>query len=500
MLFSQAINGVELLARSGADVEVTRAVLDSRRADGGTIFIAMRGGAADGNKFIAEAVARGASAVVTDSPDAFATVQVTNPQLVVGLCAHGRKALAGIAANLHGHPERKLKITGITGTNGKTTTTFLLEAMLAAAGRQTALLGTIENHLRGRVLPALHTTPEPDDLFEFLAECAADGVTEVVMEVSSHALDQRRIWGLPYDVAVFTNLTQDHLDYHGTMEAYWAAKRSLFTDDGTGAGAPRVAVVNIGDAYGRELADELANQTVTEVVTYGSSAGDCFARNVDLSATGSRFTLVTPHGEMEIATNLAGRVNVLNILAAAAAAQARGLQLEDIASGVAQLQSVPGRFQQVDVGQPFAVVVDYAHTEDALRNLARMARELVAANGGRVITLFGCGGDRDKTKRPLMAAAAAESSDLIVLTSDNPRSEDPREILRDVEAGFPAGCGYVAIEDREQAIAEAISRAREGDIVLLAGKGHEKTQTTRDGVRPFDDAEVARRALEALPA
>jgi UDP-N-acetylmuramoyl-L-alanyl-D-glutamate--2,6-diaminopimelate ligase len=219
-----------------------------------------------------------------------------------------------------------------------------------------------------------------------------------------------------------------------------------------------------------------------------------------LSATGSRFTLVTPNGETEIATNLAGRVNVLNILAAAAAAQARGLQLKDIATGVAQLQSVPGRFQQVDVGQPFAVVVDYAHTEDALRNLARMARELVAANGGRVITLFGCGGDRDKTKRPLMAAAAAESSDLIVLTSDNPRSEDPREILRDVEAGFPAGCKTATIEDRAEAIAEAISRARQGDIVLLAGKGHEKSQTTRDGVRPFDDAEVARRALEALPA
>jgi UDP-N-acetylmuramoyl-L-alanyl-D-glutamate--2,6-diaminopimelate ligase len=280
------------------------------------------------------------------------------------------------------------------------------------------------------------------------------------------------------------------------MEAYFAAKKRLFVAGGTGGSAPRVSIVNLDDAAGPALAEELRG-SATEVVPYGWSSGDVHARDVELSATGSRFTICSPAGEVEIETSLAGRVNVWNILAAAAAAHARGISLQDIAAGVKALGSVPGRFQQVQCGQPFAVVVDYAHTDDALRNLTRMAREL--AGSRRVITLFGCGGDRDRSKRPLMARAAALSSDLVVLTSDNPRSEDPAAILRDAEAGFAgSSVAYRVIEDRAEAIAFAIAEANAGDIVLLAGKGHEKTQTTRDGVHPFDDVLVAHAALESL--
>jgi UDP-N-acetylmuramoyl-L-alanyl-D-glutamate--2,6-diaminopimelate ligase len=500
MLFSEAIRGVELTAQVGPDVDVVRVDYDSRRVGPGWIFLAMRGGSVDGNRFISSAVERGASAVVTDDADVFGSLQVTNPKLTLGLCGHGRKALAGIAANLLQHPERRLKICGVTGTNGKTTTAFLLEAMLEAAGRKTALVGTIAYHLNGKVLAAPHTTPESSDLLALFAEAADGGATEAVMEVSSHALAQGRVWGIAYDVAIFTNLTRDHLDFHGTMEDYFAAKRQLFVAGGTGTVAPRVAVVNVDDAAGRRLHEAMADSS-TQVVTYGWDAGDFHAKDVALAATGSKFTMVTPAGEIVIETRLAGRVNVWNILGAAAAATARGVALVEIATGVRGLASVPGRFEQVDAGQPFAVVVDYAHTDDALRNLTRLARELVSPQHGRVITLFGCGGDRDKAKRPLMAKAAAENSDFVVLTSDNPRSEDPLAILRDAEAGF-AGTAtkYVVIEDRATAICEAIGHARPGDIVLLAGKGHEKTQTTRDGVHPFDDVAVARAVLQELAA
>jgi len=494
MLFSEAIRGAHVLAQSGPDIDVTRVVYDSRRAGPGAVFLAMQGESVDGNNFVPVALERGAAAVVTDDAAVFKSMTVTNPQLAVALCVHGRRTLAAIAANLLGHPERKLKISGVTGTNGKTTTAFLLEAMLEAAGRKTVLVGTIAYHLNGQELAAPHTTPESSDLLALFVQAAESGTTEAVMEVSSHALAQGRVWGLAYDVAIFTNLTRDHLDFHGTMEAYSAAKRELFIG-GTGAGNPRVAVLNIDDTTGRSLRNELLGGE-TDVVTYGWDAGNFHAEDVELTATGTRFCMVTPQGKVRIESRLAGRVNVWNILAAAAAATARGVALELIATGVRDLASVPGRFEQVDCGQPFAVVVDYAHTDDALRNLTRLARELVAPENGRVITLFGCGGDRDKTKRPLMAKAAAESSDLVVLTSDNPRSEDPLEILHDAEAGLAGtNAKYSVIEDRAAAIREAISHARPGDIVLLAGKGHEKTQTTRDGVHPFDDVAVARAIL-----
>ena len=496
MLFSEAIAGVELAEHAGPDVTVEHVTHDSRQAGPGAVFVAMRGESSDGNRFVENAVALGAVAVITDSLQTYKSLAVTNHALGLGLCGTGRHALAGIAANLYRHPERELKLAGVTGTNGKTTTTFLLESMLQAAGRKTLLLGTIENHLCGNAVAAQHTTPEPDALYGLLREAVQQGASEAVMEVSSHGLEQGRVWGVGYDVAVFTNLTRDHLDFHGSMEAYLAAKKRLFVAGGTGAGAPRVAVVNVDDAAGRNLAEEL-RRSVTEVVTYGWSAGDFHASDVELAASGTRFTLRTPDGTVEIRTSLAGRVNVWNILAAAGAARARSISLEEIAAGVNRLAAVPGRFQQVVCGQNFAVVVDYAHTDDALRNLTRMAREVAGA--ARVITLFGCGGDRDRAKRPLMARAASESSNVVILTSDNPRSEDPAAILRDAEAGLAGSLvPYRVIEDRAAAIAAAIAEARAGDVVLLAGKGHEKTQTTRDGVMPFDDVAVARAALERI--
>jgi UDP-N-acetylmuramoyl-L-alanyl-D-glutamate--2,6-diaminopimelate ligase len=325
----------------------------------------------------------------------------------------------------------------------------------------------------------------------------ADGASDAVMEVSSHALAQERVFGVPFDVAVFTNLTRDHLDYHKTMDEYFAAKRVLF--EGCGTDAPRVAVTNLDDEYGMKLAD-FSRKHSAVVLTYGWERGDFHAENVDITPRGTRFDMATPLGKIAIFSRLIGRVNIYNILAAAAATHARGCSAKDIAGGVDSLTHVPGRFQRVDCGQPFTVVVDYAHTDDALRNLTALAREFVSRAGtvGRVITVFGCGGDRDRAKRPLMGESAGRGSNLVVLTSDNPRSEDPRAIINDALVGLQkTGVKYSVEVDRRKAIALAIGEARPGDIVLLAGKGHEKVQVTREGSLPFDDVEVAREALRA---
>jgi len=458
----------------------------------------MRGGTTDGNRYIKKAVEQGAVAVVTDSDAAFADTVERLPDVAVAEIpvGAGRRALGAIASNFFGQPERRLKLSGLTGTNGKTTTAFLLDAMLNSANRKTVLVGTIENHVAGVVRPAPHTTPESRDLLELLRDGVDAGATEGVMEVSSHALAQGRVHGLPYDVAIFTNLTQDHLDYHGTMENYFAAKRALF--DGELGAAPRVAVINIDDRYGAELA-VIAREAGAEIFSYGLGAGEFRAQGAEMGASRMRFRLAAPAGEVEVQTRLTGRVNLYNLLAAAGAAYARGLSLEQIAEGAAALQCVPGRFQTVDAGQPFTVVVDYAHTDDALRNLTALAREFVGGKS-RVITLFGCGGDRDKAKRPKMGRAAGEGSDFVVLTSDNPRSEDPEAIMRDALPGLlETGTKFVAEPDRARAIRIAVEEARPGDIVLLAGKGHEKEQVLQNGTIPFDDAEVAADVIRAAP-
>ncbi|HZU09239.1 MAG TPA: UDP-N-acetylmuramoyl-L-alanyl-D-glutamate--2,6-diaminopimelate ligase [Pseudacidobacterium sp.] len=493
MKIHEALRGVEAVRCSGPEVEITGIEYDSRRIAPGALFVAMRGGMTDGNRYIASAIERGASAVVTDTAAAFDETVQKYPQIAVTEVAHGRRTLAVVSANFFGHPEKQLALSGVTGTNGKTTTAFLLDAMLNSAGRKTVLVGTIEYHVAGKVVESPHTTPESRDLLALLADGVKAGATEAVMEVSSHALEQGRVWSLPFDVAIFTNLTRDHLDYHGTMENYFAAKAMLF--DGRNGLPPRVAVVNVEDPYGAELAIK-ARETGAEVFSYGLGVGEFRAEDVSMSASGMGFTLMTPVGRGEIQTKLTGHVNVYNLLAASAAAYARGLSPEEIAMGAASLKCVPGRFQAVDVGQPFTVVVDYAHTDDALRNLIRLAREFVKLQGGRVITLFGCGGDRDRTKRPMMGRAAGEGSDFVVLTSDNPRSEDPEAIIRDALAGLKrTGVKFVTEADRAKAIRIAVEEAKPGDIVLLAGKGHEKTQTLRDRVIRFDDAEVAAKAI-----
>lgn len=472
---------------------VTGLDYDSRRVKPGYAFVAMKGDSTDGNRYIDQAILKGAVAVVTDSATERPRADVAWVQV-----PHGRRALARLSANFYRRPAERLAVTGITGTNGKTTTTFIVESIFKAAGRKSALVGTVEYHVAGQVLAAPHTTPEALELNQMFGRALGDGATETVMEVSSHALAQERVYGVPFDVAMFSNLTRDHLDFHGTFEEYFAAKKIMFS--GCGTSAPRVSVLNTDDEYGRELVKFSAKQG-SEVLTYGMEKGDIHARALEMSAAGNRFVLVTPSGEVEMFSPLIGRVNVYNVLAASAAGVARGISLGEVARGIAAMKRVPGRFESVVAGQPFSVVVDYAHTDDALRNLTKLAREFVLRDGaqGKVITVFGCGGDRDRTKRPMMGEAAGNGSDFVVVTSDNPRSEDPLAIMNDSLPGVQkSGVRYAMESDRRKAIALALSEAKAGDMVLIAGKGHEKTQTTREGVFAFDDFEVAREELARL--
>jgi UDP-N-acetylmuramoyl-L-alanyl-D-glutamate--2,6-diaminopimelate ligase len=493
MKFDEVLSGVDFVLRRGANPEISGVEYDSRRVRPGSVFVAMKGGTTDGNQYLKKAIAAGAAAIATDSGEAYDHLETSAVDVAAVEVVHGRPALAALSANFFGHPEEKLALTGVTGTNGKTTTAFMLDAMLNSTGRKTVLVGTIEYHVAGEVRSSPHTTPESRDLFELFAAGVDAGATEAVMEVSSHALKQGRVWGIGFDVAIFTNLTRDHLDYHRTMENYFAAKARLF--DGSQATAPRVAVINLEDPYGTRLA-ETAQAAGSEVFGYGIDHGVFHAESLHMAPHGMSFTMQTPSARIPIRSRLTGRVNVQNLLAAAAAALARGLTPEQIAEGAEVLACVPGRFQTVDRGQPFTVVVDYAHTDDALRNLTSLAREFVSSTGGRVITLFGCGGDRDRAKRPMMGLAAGEGSDFVVLTSDNPRSEDPSAILEDILPGLKqTGVKFKTEPDRAQAIRLAMQTAAAGDIVLLAGKGHEKVQILPTGVVPFDDAEVAADSL-----
>ena len=358
MRFEELLSRAEVVRRAGPNLEIRGVEYDSRRVAPGSLFLAMQGETTDGHRYIGKAVAQGAAAVVTDSAAAFADTARRYAEVGVAEvpAGGGRRAMAAIAANFFGRPETQIMLTGVTGTNGKTTTAFLLDAMLNSAGRKTVLVGTIENHVAGAVRAAPHTTPESRDLLALLREGVEAGATEAVMEVSSHALAQGRVYGLPYDVAIFTNLTQDHLDYHGTMENYFAAKRALF--DGELGAPPRVAVINIDDPCGATLV-RIAQQAGAQVDSYGLSAGELRAEDAQMGASGMSFRLVAPTGAVEVRTRLTGKVNLYNLLAASGAASARGLSLDQIAEGAAYLAYVPGRFQTVDAGQPFTVVVDF---------------------------------------------------------------------------------------------------------------------------------------------
>ncbi|MGD0156954.1 MAG: UDP-N-acetylmuramoyl-L-alanyl-D-glutamate--2,6-diaminopimelate ligase [Terracidiphilus sp.] len=483
-------------ASGSSSVPITGVEYDSRRVRPGAVFVAMKGGSTDGSRFVEQALAAGALGIVTDSAQTFDHLTVYQPGLPILNVEHGRRALAEASAAFFGHPERSLAATGITGTNGKTTTAFLTESLLNTAARATVLIGTIEYHVAGETRPSVHTTPESRDLFELMAEGVARGADELVTEVSSHALDQGRMIGIPFDVAVFTNLTRDHLDYHQTMEKYFAAKRLLF--DGSVYPPPRVAVINALDPRAGDLA-HAARSAGAEIRTYGIGQGEWRAAGYTLTPSGAVIELETPAGSACLTSHLAGEVNVLNLLAAFTAAHARGVSFSHLAAAVPMLRPVPGRFQPVDAGQPFTVIVDYAHTDDALRNLTALARQMTAVSGARVITVFGCGGDRDRTKRPKMGLAAGEGSDFVVATSDNPRSEDPAAILAEVEPGLQStGVAYTIEVDRASGIRLALAAAKPRDVVLIAGKGHEKEQILAGRTIPFDDAEVALSILGEL--
>ena len=502
MNFSQLLWGLGV-SHSGGDPEISGLDYNSRRVQPGYVFVAMRGETSDGNRHIDSALKNGAVAVVTDSKS-----EHRRPNVPWAVVTSGRRALSHMSANFYGHPADKLKVIGITGTNGKTTTSYLCESILRHCARPSALIGTIEYHIPVKVaqsgaapykvLPSPHTTPEALELNQVFAEAFAAGATHAVMEVSSHALAQERVWGVPYEVAVFTNLTRDHLDYHKSMDSYFEAKSILFL--GCGTRPPRASVINADDEYGQSLGQ--SRKTLSQqVILYGIQNGNFKAANIDLQQDGTKFDLVTPSGSIKIKTALIGGINVYNILAAAAATFACGCSLQQIAEAIDHFKQVPGRFEKVDCGQPFTVVVDYAHTDDALRNLTSIARDF-ARRGlglGRVITVFGCGGDRDRTKRPLMAEAAGKGSDFVVLTSDNPRSEEPLQIIDDALPGLrQTGTRYEVEPERKKAIRLALIEAMPGDVVLIAGKGHEKTQITREGTFPFDDVQVAREALQQM--
>jgi UDP-N-acetylmuramoyl-L-alanyl-D-glutamate--2,6-diaminopimelate ligase len=485
MKLNTLLAGVEadVPAESG-ELEIRQVACDSRKVQVGALFFALHGAKTDGNAFVRDAVARGAAAVASeDNPPVGTSTSVAWIRV-----REARKALAATAANFFGLPAEALRLVAVTGTNGKTTTTSVIDAMVKASGAKTGLFGTIAYHTPLGEYPAPNTTPESVDLQQALAEIRDAGGRYAVLEASSHSLAMDRLWGCHFAAAVFTNLTREHMDYHKTFEDYFAAKRRLF--QGTGAGAPEVAIVNSDDPYGKRLGG-LAKRTVT----YGLESGaELTTKKFQLTFSGLSFTAQTPNGKVKVASRLVGRINVYNILAAIGAAQALGLTNEAIEAGIRGLESVSGRFQRIDLGQSFFVVVDYAHTDDALENLIKTARELNPK--GRIITLFGCGGGKDRTKRPVMGEVAGRLSDLTILSSDNPKTEDPLKIISDIVVGLQKTNGKYLIEpDREKAIGLAMDEARAGDIVLLAGKGHENYQILADRTLEFDDREQARAAL-----
>lgn len=474
------------------NIVVTDVSHDSRRAGAGCLFAAVRGGLFDAHRFLPQVIAQGAVGVISEldpqeglqtesRPASFAWLQVENI----------RRAMAMAAAEVHHHPSRELQLVGITGTNGKTTTAYLIASIPEAAGEPVLMTGTVEYRIGNERRKADRTTPEATDMQRMLRQAVGLGCRTAVMEASSQAMDFHRCDALEYAVAVFSNLTRDHLDYHKTMENYWYAKQRLF--DGRLGTRPRISVINVDDAYGIELAERLKSEGL-QVVTYAVRAdADVTARNEEFSLEGMRFMLRTPDSEREFRSPLVGPPHIYNTLAAVASGLALGYSLDVITRALEKCTGAPGRFERVPHEGDFAVVVDYAHSDDALLNVLRTAREVTT---GKIITVFGCGGDRDGSKRAPMGEAAGSLSDVVILTSDNPRTEDPEKILADAEVGIQkTGKPYRKIADRREAIYEAIAQARSGDLVLIAGKGHEDYQIIGREVFHFDDKEIAREAL-----
>jgi UDP-N-acetylmuramoyl-L-alanyl-D-glutamate--2,6-diaminopimelate ligase len=487
MQLKQLIKALPVLRVEGPlDREVAGITYDSRRVTPGMVFVAIPGTQVDGHDFITSAIDRGAAAIICER-NGFSSPRATKIKV-----PDVREALARAAASFYQHPSTKLQVIGVTGTNGKTTVAFMVKEVLEAAGVKTGLLGTVRYEIGDRVIPAARTTPEALEVQQMMAQMVSSGCKACVMEVSSHALEQKRVSGVEFDVAIFTNLTQDHLDYHGSMENYFAAKQKLFTKTANGAKSGAV-VINIDDASGARIAKA---SDVAVKLTYGlRGAADIRATGVRLGAGASQFTIETPRKNFACKLPLIGRHNIYNALAATGTAFALEIEPSRIQSALNHMRAVPGRLEAVACGQPFGVYVDYAHTDDALFNVLTTLREVTS---GRVLLMFGCGGNRDAGKRSKMGRVAAELADFTLVTSDNPRREEPAAIAAQIEEGFRSvkRGGYAIELDRRRAIAGIIAMAEPGDTVLLAGKGHETYQEFADTIVPFDDRVHAREALE----
>ncbi|TEB05834.1 UDP-N-acetylmuramoyl-L-alanyl-D-glutamate--L-lysine ligase [Pelotomaculum schinkii] len=494
MLFQELLKSVEVHAADGPQNTVlTGITYDSRKVEPGFLFVAVQGFKHDGAEYIPQAVEKGAVAVVAQK------AVTVPPNVAWALVADSRQALALMSASFYGNPSTNMRMVGVTGTNGKTTTTNLIASVLDEAGRKTGLVGTIHNRIGARKLVVSHTTPESTDLQELLHEMATEQVSDCVMEVSSHALALHRVDGCEFDTAVFTNLTQDHLDFHPDMQSYLEAKQALFRKLAEpGAKRGKCAVVNADDAYAGSIIEAAAG---VEVYTYGiKTSADVRAEDIDVSARGVSFTVTGKWGRCPLDLRITGLFNVYNTLAAFTACAAMGIPVEVIKKALEGMPGVPGRFELVDAGQDFAVIVDYAHTPDGLENVLKTAREITT---GKLITVFGCGGDRDRTKRPLMGRIAAGYSDYMLVTSDNPRTEAPLDIIRDIEKGLEPVAennSYTVEPDRRRAIQLAVRMAQKGDVVVIAGKGHEDYQIIGTQKYPFDDRSEAAAALGALQA
>lgn len=493
MILQELLSPLGVYRCVGSDhIEIKHLTSDSREVTAGSLFVAMSGARVDGHDFLAEAVRKGAVALVVEE----GRVLSLPPQVTVIYVKDTRRALAMLADRFYGSPARKLTIVGVTGTNGKTTTTSLIHTILQASGYRTGLVGTIETVIGEEHLPAKNTTPESIELARIFKKMVDQKVTHCVMEVSSHALSMGRVRGIPFAQAIFTNLTQDHLDYHGSMEAYAAAKGLLFSQLGNAYDTPiRPAILNADDPH----ADYFASVTAQPVITYGiDQKADVRAVDVKVSEEGTCFTLELWDGRLIPAQiSLMGRFNLYNALAALTSAFFLGIPFEQGLEAIAQISGINGRFERVQAGQDFTVIVDYAHTPDGLKNVLSTIRQLAK---GKILCVVGAGGDRDRGKRPKMAKVAESYSDYLILTSDNPRREDPLAILRDMEEGLTKDhpCRTEIIPDRREAIERAVSLAKPGDILLIAGKGHETYQILGTEVIHFDDREVAKEAIRRL--
>ena len=489
MQLNQLLDGLPLLRAEGPlDRPVTGVTADSRRLSPGMVFVAVPGENHDGHDFISTAIDRGAAAIICER-NGFSSGRATKIRVT-----DARVALAVAAANFHGHPSRKLKVIGVTGTNGKTTVSFMVKHLLEAAGIHAGLLGTVRYEIGDRVLPAQRTTPESSEIQQFMAQMVRAGCQACAMEVSSHALAQKRVHGVEFDLAVFTNLTQDHLDFHGDMESYFDAKKELFT--AAARGSKRGAtILNIDDTYGLRL----SRATDVEIqLTFGMDAlAKLRATAIELGSGMTRFTAETPSGHFPVTMPFIGRHNIYNALAAIGAGLALQVPITKIQAALRTMPAVPGRLERISADQPFNVFVDYAHTDDALQNVLRTVREITP---GRVLLAFGCGGARDTDKRAKMGKVAASLADHTIITSDNPRRESPASIAAQIEAGFlSVRSDRFSVElDRAQAIRQLLRFARPGDTVVIAGKGHETYQEFEDTVVPFDDRVHAQEALEEL--